>query len=192
MLVYGNAAKTMVSIIGIMGGIGSGKDIAAEYIAEKLSIPRYEISQPLKDIARERKIDATRGNLVELGTQIAKERGADFLIKSLLRKVSGTAIVTGMRQLPQINYLRQHVKLILIAIEAEPTIRFHRAQAREKQGEATTVEKFIQREQAENSGDHAQRLFECMKLADYHIENNLALELLFRAIDTVLKQEQLL
>ncbi|MBI5733715.1 MAG: AAA family ATPase [Candidatus Kerfeldbacteria bacterium] len=181
----------MKTIIGIIGGIGSGKDTVADYIARKLTMSAYQISQPVKDIAKTKGLEPTRDNLVELGTKIAQEKGADFIIKVLLERINHKAIITGLRQLPQIEYLRKNTKLILIAIEAEPRIRFNRATARNKPDEAKTIEEFINNEQSENSGQHIQRLFDCMKLADYTIENNADLESLFKKIDYLLKQEKL-
>lgn len=107
----------------------------------------------------------TRENLVELGTQLAHEEGPDFLAKKILATVTTPlAMITGMRQLAQINFLRKNAHLILLSVDADPAIRFARAVERKKQGEATTLTEFVAHEQVENSGHHVQRLFECMKL----------------------------
>jgi len=180
------------TIIGIVGGISSGKDVAAEYISKKLSIPVFQISQPLKDIAQKMGIDINRKNLVELGTKIAKERGEEFLAKESLNKVkTKTAIITGMRQLEQINYLRKNTNFVLLAIESKPEIRFQRALDRKKNGEAATLEEFVKNEQFENSGYHSQRLFDCMKLADYTIKNDEGFEDFFVKIDNFCKERKL-
>ena len=62
-----------------------------------------------------------------------------------------------------------------------------RAQSRNKFQEATTLEQFIQDEQNENSGYHIQRVFDCMELADYKIENDSTLEELYHKIDKIIK-----
>ncbi|MFA6586091.1 MAG: AAA family ATPase [Candidatus Paceibacterota bacterium] len=176
----------MKKVIGIVGGISSGKDTAAKYISEKLNIPAFEMSQPLKDIARERNIELTRENLVALGTPLAQEFGADYFAKILLGKIDSAGIFAGMRQIAQIEYLKNNSNFILISIEADPKIRFQRTLARAKLGEATNLEEFIRNEINENSGERIQRLFEIMKMADIHIENNGSLENFYNQIDNII------
>lgn len=62
---------------------------------------------------------------------------------------------------------------------------------RGKSGEAGTLEEFVSNEEEENSGEHVQRLFECMKLADYTITNNENLETLFEHITEIIRKEGL-
>jgi len=176
----------MRKIIGIIGTIGAGKDFAAEYIAKKFGLPILQISQPVRDIAKEKNIEPTRLNLVELGSRIAEEKGDDYLVKFLLQTNNVDAIITGMRQLGQIECLKKEVNLTLIAIDADPVIRFERTKTRGKAGEASNVEEFIEWERKENSAPHVQRLFECLKLADYKIENNGTREELYKKIDRIL------
>jgi dephospho-CoA kinase len=177
--------------IGIIGGISSGKDLAADYIARHLSVSRFEISQPVKIIAQERGLALTRENLVELGTKLAREKGSAYLAEILLNKIENHGIITGMRQLGQIDFLKKNSKLILIALEAKVDLRFQRTVARGKQGEATTLLEFINKEQNENSGSHDQRLFECMKLADYTVNNDSDIDNLFKQLDDILRREKL-
>jgi len=179
-------------VIGITGTIGAGKDVVAEYISKKLNVPALQISQPLKDIARELGIKITRENLVELGTKITKERGNDYLAVVLLERAPSIAVFSGMRELAQLQYLRDHARLILIAVDAAAEVRFARAQKRGKIGEAGSLEDFVRHEQEENSPPHTQRLFECMKLAQYHIDNENTLENLYNEVDDILKKENLI
>ena len=111
------------TIIGIIGPIGSGKDSAAEYIAVKLGSTVHQISQPLKAIAHERGIEPTRENLIALGKNLAKVKGEDYLAKYLVGHMSGVGVISGMRQVAQIEYLRKHRKFILIpsTARASPT-----------------------------------------------------------------------
>lgn len=180
------------TVIGIIGTISSGKDTVADYISKKLEIPVFQTSQQLKDIAQERGLDLKRANLIKLGTKIAIEKGPDYLVKMIVESSDEERIViTGMRDLGHIEYLRAHTKLVLVALEADAEIRFHRTQDRGRAGEAETVEEFVENEEVENSGEHTQRLFECLKLADYTIANNKGLDSLYKKIDDVLVREKL-
>ncbi len=178
----------MKTIICIIGTIGSGKDTAAEYISKKLSIPTIAISQQLKDFAIERGLEPTRDNLIKMNNVFSKEKGPLFVTKTLLGKIpEDFIIITGIRMLEIIEYMRKEHKLVLLAVTAEPKIRFERCIARGKLGEAKTFEEFIENEQRENSAPNVQRLFECMKLADYTISNESDVGDFFKQVDEFLK-----
>lgn len=180
--------KSKKRIIGIIGTIGSGKDTVADYISRKLNIPAFEVSQPLKDLAKERGIEPFRENLIKLGTEVSKERGPSFFIDTLANKTSeNLIIITGARIPAVVEYMRGNYDLILLSITAETEIRFKRSIDRNKLGEATTLTEFINREQKENSAPNEQRLFDCLTLADYSIENNGNMEELKGKVDEFLK-----
>ncbi|KKS43736.1 hypothetical protein A3I25_00905 [Candidatus Nomurabacteria bacterium RIFCSPLOWO2_02_FULL_42_17] len=182
----------MKTIIGIIGTVGSGKDTVAEYISNKLTISTFQISQPLKDIAKERGIKPTRENLIKIGSDLVKENGAGFLVKLLVDKIpEDLIIITGIRVTEVIDYIRKNYNLILLAITAEPKIRFKRCILRNKLGEAKTLTEFIENEQKENSPPNTQRLFECLNLANYSISNNDDLKILFQKVDEFLRLKKL-
>ncbi|KKW01560.1 MAG: hypothetical protein UY52_C0007G0021 [Parcubacteria group bacterium GW2011_GWC2_49_9] len=186
-LPLGKKTTPMKTVIGIIGPIGSGKDTAAIYLAEKLGCKVYEISGHIKKLAHEQGILHDRQSLIDFGNRIVKERGSEYLPNALLEQISERGIITGMRQVAQIEYLQKHSNLILVAIDADPEIRFKRAQARGRLGEATTIEEFVRLEKEENSGDRVQRIFECMKMADHSVTNNGTLEELQKALDDLAK-----
>lgn len=174
-------------VIGIIGTIGAGKDTAGSYITTKLGLPVHQISAPLKEICALEGLELTRENLVALGTRLAAEKGEGYLAEYIVSNSSDDRlIITGMRQLAQIHYLRSSTQLTLIAIDAEPSLRYERAKTASRISEADTLEEFIANEQAENSPPNVQRLFECMKQADYHITNNGTVDELQRKLDLII------
>lgn len=182
----------MKNIICIIGTIGSGKDTAAEYISRKLTIPALQISQVLKDFAKEKGIEPTRDNLIKIGSELVKKNGAGFVIQSLVNKTSeDLIIVTGVRRMEVIEYMRKNYNIILLAVTASPEIRFQRCMVRNKLGEAKTLTEFIENEQKENSAPNTERLFECMKLADYTITNDADLKTFFTKVDEFLTLKEL-
>lgn len=172
-------------VIVVVGTIAAGKDTVGKYIADKLNIPVFQISSPLKDICAEEGIEPTRENLIALGTRLAHEHGDGYLAESILRRIPNKAIITGLRQLGQIKVLKDSVDLTVISVDADPRIRFERANGSGKLGEANSVEEFVAREMAENSPPNAQRLFECMKLADYHLTNDGSFDDLYGKLDEI-------
>lgn len=177
----------MKTAIGIIGPIRAGKDFAGQYISRKLSLPLLEVSSSLKEICKERNIEPTRENLIQLGSELAKQQGDGVLAKYLVEKAPEAFIITGMRQLGQIEYLRKHTDFLLVAVDASAVIRFNRAQKDRKLGEANSLEEFIDRELKENQPPNKQRLFECMKLADITIVNEGSIEEFYSKLDELMK-----
>lgn len=178
-------------VIGIIGTICAGKDTAGNYLAQRLNWPSYQISGPLKDLLMERGEQLSRENLIRLGSWLALEKGPAYLAEHILTRAPDKFIVTGMRQLEQIRYLRSSCNLLLIAIDANPKIRFQRVQQTNKLGEADSLEELIAREKAENSPPNTQRLFECLKLADLVLKNEGSVEELYTQLDTIVTRFQL-
>ena len=182
----------MKTIICIIGTIGSGKDTAAEYISRKLDIPTFQMSQVLKDFAKEQGIEPTRDNLIKIGSALVKENGPGFVVKTLADRTSeDLIIITGVRRTEVIEYMHENYNIILLSINAPAAVRFQRCVARNKLGEAKTLTEFIKNEKKENSPPNTERLFECMKLADYTITNDADLETFFQKIDELLKIKEL-
>src|SRR3989344_5413448 len=111
----------MKKIIGFVGPICSGKDTAGDYASSKLQIPHYQISEPLIEEAS-----------TSFGTALAKERGEDYLAGILLDRIEQEGVISGMRQLEQISYLRKNSVLTLISVDCPEKLRFERAIARKK------------------------------------------------------------
>ena len=94
-------------------------------------------------------------------------------------------IITGLRQLGQLQYLRKNTKSIFVAIETDAKIRYERMKQRGKFGEKeTTFEEFCRVEEMEEST--VQRVSDCMKLADFVLENNGTLQEFDKKLDELI------
>ena len=177
----------MKNVIGITGTIASGKDHAGKYISKKLEVPLFEISGPIIEAARQRGISPTREEITKFSPIFAKEKGEDYSARVHLAQIESLGIITGMRQVAQIEYLRSNSHLILLAIDAETRLRFERAKSRGKFPEAASLEEFIRHDRLENSGPNTMRVQECMRMADYRLKNNTTLKDLEYDIDCILR-----
>lgn len=175
-------------VIGVIGPIGAGKDTSGRYLSEKMKIPVFQISSVLKSICHEKGINPTRDNLIKLGSELGKKFGDGYLAEFLHKNNKSDFVVTGLRQLGQIKYFRSHTNFTLITIDAEPSIRFRRALQNPKFGEAETLEEFNKREKAENSPPNMQRLFDCMRQADFKIKNESTEKNLHTQLDKIINK----
>lgn len=178
----------MKTVIGITGTIGSGKDTVAKYIGEKLGVPVMEISKYIKDKVRDAGQEISRLNVMDMGYKIAKEEGEDIIAIKYLEVMPDVAVISGFRQLAQLDYLEKNSNLILISVDADAQVRFDRVHARGTVKELPTLEKFIEHELHENSDPASpMRLFECIKRAKFNITNDSTLENLYKSTDKVLE-----
>lgn len=176
----------MKEVIGIIGPVCSGKDLAGGYLSEKLDIPTYQISSPLRKICNQRGLPIERENLIKIDGELAGEYGDECLARHILdNSTEKRLIITGMRQLGQIALLNSETNLFLLSIDASSIIRFDRSRYDKKIGEASDIKLFRQREIDENRAPSLQRLFDCMQKADYEIINDGSIYFFQKKLDQV-------
>lgn len=174
-------------VIGVTGPIGSGKDTVARYIAKHFNLEVFEISKPIKDYVVSQGLPVTRENCQKFSPIIAEKFGADYSARIFFENLkTDIGVISGMRQLPQIEYLETHTKLFLIAVDANPENRFNFVVKRGSIVEMPNLESFIKQEEDENSGASPMRVFECMKRAQITLQNNDDLASLYNKCDEVI------
>lgn len=142
-------------------------------ISKEFQLPLYQISGTLKMIAQERGLSIDRESLILLGREIAEKHWDDYLARYLIENTfEETLVIVGMRQLGQIKYLRENTNFSLVWVTADPQIRFQRLLERGKFWDPADWEEFQRIEFMEDTSDNAQKIGECLKLADYIYENN--------------------
>jgi len=172
-------------IIGLTGANASGKGEAAGYLKSK-GFEYYSLSDILREEAGRRKIEPSRENLIKLGNELRKEKGASVLADLAVKKIKDKkdCVVDSIRNPFEIKALRKLKGFTLIGIDAPAEIRFKRAMERKRQGDPETIEDFIEKEKKENTqSSTSQQLENCLKSADILIVNNSSLENLHKKID---------
>ena len=175
-------------IIGLSGQIASGKEVVKKYLESRCGGVSFKFSDILRNILDDLDVPTERGNIIKLSTFLRQAYGEDLLAKVLTKKVSQAdeelVIVDGIRRLADIKYLKDLDNFYLIAITAEPEIRYQRVLSRnENPGDAQkTWEDFLADEAKETEVSIASVVAE----ADYVLENNGTLEELKDQIDKTL------
>ncbi|MBW2989571.1 AAA family ATPase [Candidatus Woesearchaeota archaeon] len=176
-------------IIGLTGTMGSGKGEVVKYLKTK-GFEHYVYSDILRDIAKQRGIEATRENLQKLGTKIKKEsKNKGILSKKLLEKVrSDNVVVDGIRSKEEILELKKSKEAYIIAVTAPQRLRFRRLIKRNREGDPKTFSEFKRLDNRENRGkDSGQEINNCLKMADFRITNNSSLEILKNKIEDIIR-----
>ncbi len=179
-------------IIGLTGQIASGKGVAKKYIEEKYGATSFKFSDILRRILEDLDIPQTRDNVINLSIMLRQAYGEDLLARAMAKSVTSASqdiiVIDGIRRLADIEYLKPIPEFFVIAITAEPQLRYQRLIKRnENPGDAEkTWEDFLADENKETERSIAQVAAE----ADYHLDNNESLESLHAQIDKIILSRQ--
>lgn len=174
-------------IIGLTGTFGAGKDEAARYF-EGLGFEHFSTADILREEATKRGLAIDRDSLRELKNILKDEKGDDYLAKeAVLRIKSDKAIISAIRSIGEVDYLKSLKDFYLIFVDAPIETRYERIKDRKRAGEEElTLEKFKEKEDLEMSGQSSQRLDYSKENADYTVINNATKENLYTQLDEVL------
>lgn len=163
----------MKEIIAMIWRAWSGKDLAGDYLAEKLRIPSFTISEGLRIRARQRWIEESREKLIDLWKEYAQKYWDDYLAKIIIENTSSQKIIiTWMRQIWQLEYCKKYHKTIFIWINSKPEIRYKRLVASGKF--SWNYKEFFEIEKLDES--KIQNVWKCLKYCETIIENNWSIE----------------
>lgn len=177
----------MAKNLGLIGPAGSGKGIAAEYLARKFKYNVISMGDIVRAVAKKEHLLPTRENLEKLQAKYSKQYGQDFVIGHALEKASkirGPIILDGIRKPIQAKLAKQTLKAKLILINADPEIRFERMKKRRrKSGFSKTFEDFKKLEKKE---DKVFNLRKTCSMADYKVDNSRDQKWLYSQLDKVM------
>ena len=169
-------------IIGLTGSLAAGKGIVSNFLKEK-SFVYLSLSDELREIAKEKKVELTRENLQNLGNKMREENGSHVLAKLVSEKINNQkyikAIVDGIRNPSEITELKKLQNFFLIAVDAPSPIRFKRMVERNRESDPQTWEDFLRadaRDKGVNESETGQGVSRCMEQADFTLINDETLE----------------
>ena len=145
----------MVSVIGIVGPIGSGKDTVADYISEKYGYTIFSFRDVVKDATEKAGLEATRENMQKVARELRDTQGEDIFAKLVLEKLISSkcenAIVKELRTSGDVRTIWNHFKseMKTIKVVAPTETRFERMKSRKRLGDPETLDEFREQEKKE-------------------------------------------
>jgi len=168
-------------LIGLTGKNAAGKGEVAKLLRES-GYEYHSLSDILREELTKRKQQVTRENLIQIGNQLRTEYGAGVLAEKTLQKLTpgNSAAVDSIRNPFEVEVLRRRDDFFLIAVDADPKIRFERLKNRAREGDPTTYDLFLELEarEAQSSDATTQQLNRTIDMADAGILNDGTLEML--------------
>lgn len=177
-------------IIGLTGKNGSGKGEVAKVLQEAGF--RYDsLSDVLREELRQKGQEVTRKNLTDFANQLRAQKGAGALAVIISRKLEPDQnyVIDSIRHPAEAEVLKQQENFYLLAVEADPKIRFERVHRRSRESDTLTYEAFVAQEAKEAAGKKPtdQQLNQTLEMADARIENNGTLEELQQRVREIIQ-----
>ncbi|MDR1181072.1 MAG: AAA family ATPase [Bacteroidales bacterium] len=178
-------------IIGITGTIGSGKGTLVDYLISQKGFTHYSVRSFLIEELNRRRLPVNRNSMTELANELRKNHSPSYIIDSLFlqaKKTGKNAVIESIRAVGEVESLREKGDFCLLAVDANPEIRYKRIILRQSETDHVTFEEFLDNEQREmNSSDsNKQNLAQCIALADYLLYNNGTITELYNQLEKIL------
>ena len=118
-----------------------------------------------------------RDTLTAIANSLRAKHGPSFVIEELFREAcrqDGHAVIESIRTPGEIDALSRHPAFHLLAVDADPRIRYQRIKRRNSETDQISYQEFLSNEEREmhTSDPNKQNLSACISRADYTILNN--------------------
>lgn len=180
-------------IIGLVGKNCSGKCEAIKYLVGKYKFASSSLSDRIREEIIKKGQEITRENLQQTAGDLRKEFGPYVLAKrtweNILEQGTEKTVIDSVRSIEEVKFFKDLPHFYLIAIKANPKLRFERMTKRANRGQAdpSTWEEFVKSEERDDTGD-GRNIEACMEMADFRITNEETKEELYKKLDEVMEK----
>lgn len=166
--------------IGVVGQIASGKGVLVDYLIKKQGFTSFSLSSILHEELKKKKITKyTRKTLQDLGDELRNKYAHDILarraVESLKKKKIKKAVIEGIRNPGEIEYLKKIPEFILIGVKSTRNIRYKRVIKRAKPWDPRDHTTFLvvdKRDLGIGQKKAGQQVGKCLDYCDYILTNN--------------------
>jgi dephospho-CoA kinase len=180
-----------MKIVGITGTLGAGKGTIVEYLVKEKGFRHFSVRQYLITIINKEGLPVNRDSMVVTANRIRAEQNPAYIIQELFKmaeREGEDAVIESIRTPGEVMFLKQHNNFILLAVDADPKIRFDRIKKRMSSTDDIDFKTFIEDEEREMTSTDAnnQNIRKCIEMADVVLTNNGSIEELYKQVETKL------
>lgn len=180
-------------IIGITGTIGAGKGTIVEWLMNVKGFAHFSVRAYLIKVIEARGLTVNRDSMVAVANELRRLHNPAFIVEELYNQAAAegyNAIIESIRTPGEIDLLRTKQNFILLAVDADPLVRYNRIYLRQSETDNISFEIFTANEKREMSSTDptAQNLAACIAAADVKLSNNGTVHELYTSLDEALKK----
>ena len=162
-------------IIGVTGTNAAGKGTVVDFLKQK-GFNHYSVRDFLTQELLKRNLPTDRPHMQDIANELRTQNGPAFIVEQLYQQAlqkGENAIIESFRCPGEVDAMRKLPQFILLAIDADPKIRYTRASSRNSTTDNVTFEKFIEEEKKEmtSTDPFKQNLSKCAEMADIFLLN---------------------
>jgi len=179
-------------IIGVTGTLGAGKGTIAEVLVKK-GFKHYSMSDFINEEIKKRGMEIDRSNQVLVANDLRTTFGPSYIaerVYDMAKTQWGNCIIESLRAVGEVEALRKKGEFILIAVDADPKIRYERISKRQSEKDNVTFSEFISHEQREMQLIDSTKgnIKTCMSMADFKIINNGSMKEIEEDVENILRR----
>ncbi len=167
-----------MKVIGIVGRQAAGKTLASE-IGEAMGMKVIRMGDLVREEVLRQGMKINEETVSRFASMLRQKEGMQAIAKRTVKRlkelnVESTVIIDGIRSWEEVMLFKKEFRdnFKLIAIIADPRIRYERVRRRKREDDASDMEIFAKKDERETSWG----MEEAIKLADYTIKNEGTME----------------
>lgn len=166
-----------MNIVGITGTLGAGKGTIVEYLVEKKGYRHFSVRNYLIDEIQRQGMTVNRDSMTKVANNLRAEHTPSYIIEQLYEQALSSgqnSIIESIRTPGEIDFLKKQGNFMLIAVDADPKIRYDRIVIRGSETDKISFDTFISNEKREytTNDPNKQNLSACISMADIVLLNN--------------------
>jgi len=166
-----------MQIIGITGTLGAGKGTIVDYLIKNKGYSHYSVRQYLIEEIEKRGLPVNRDSMTSVANELRAANTPWFIVAELYKRAaekSENAVIESIRTPGEVEFLQQQGDFQLIAVDADPKIRYARISLRKSSTDHIDFETFLSNEKREmtTTDPNKQNLKKCIEMADLVIKND--------------------
>jgi len=182
------------TVLAAVGPMAAGKGTLIE-ILKKKGFESSSTSDRIREEIRRRRQEVNRKSLTDVGDELRQKFGEDVLAQRTAEYIKNSEseyfVIDSIRNPKEIEFFKNKYGMRIISIDADQKVRYERFTKRKTNSEPMTFEEFKTLDDAElygSKGSHSQRVADCMKMADFRIENVGSVGELEKQVDKALQK----
>ena len=180
-------------VIGITGTLGAGKGTIVDFLVHKFDFVHYSVRDFLSKEITKRGLTVNRDTLTEVANELREAHSPSYIVDCIFDKALNNGkncVIESIRTPGEVDALRKKSNFTLLAVDADIKTRYERIKLRGSETDHVSYYKFVEDEQREfeTKDPNKQNLKECIKLADYVINNDGTVDELYNKLSDVINK----